>query len=121
MPDNENLNHQKAATDGAATQKDIKDLKDLILSSFDVFSSFQEELKTINISIRSLNQKVHDLESDSRAGRERLEKKMKDLESDSRTDKALLRAAQQMGFGFRGKTPYELQGNAAIEDIKEYY
>lgn len=94
----------KTATGAApATKDDIKELRNLFLSSFDVLSSFQEELKTLNSSIRSLKQKVHD------------------LESDSRTDRALLRAAQKMGFGFHEKTPYELQGNAAIEDIKEYY
>jgi len=31
------------------------------------------------------------------------------------------RAVRNSGISFKDKIPYELQGNVAIEDIKEYY
>ena len=83
-----------------------------------------EKLKPIDNRLTSLEEEFKKVDrklNDIETFNQKVDRKLKDLESDSRTDKAMLRAARQMGFGFHEKTPYELQGNAAIEDIKEYY
>lgn len=67
-----------------------------------VESNLNSRFASVENSIRSLNRKVHD------------------LESDNRTTMAVARAVREMGVGFK-EIPYQLEGNAAIENIKEYY
>lgn len=96
------------------TQKEMLEISKQIVAILDIenkiASILDDKLSPIKVELTEVKRSLGFLSS-----------RVRDLESDNRTDKALIRAARQMGFGFHEKTPYELQGNAAIEDIKEYY
>ncbi len=124
--------------------KEINDIAEQLSSILDIDnklknlqSSFDEKLEKVNSSIRDLvdrelkelrwSMENRFLEAEKRTVETQnsiksLNRKIKDIESDQRTTQAIGCAVLDSGVSFKGtRIPYPLQGNAAIEDIKDYY
>jgi hypothetical protein len=91
---------------------------------------FRQELLTVQCNIRSsFDERIIMMESKMENKFDSIEKsisslkrRVRDIESDQRTTQAFGRVIQASGISFKDSPiPYPLQGNAAIEDIKDYY
>jgi len=86
-------------------------------------NKLQAEFVAIECNIRhSFEERLQGLENNIKNSIRSLTRRVRDIESDQRTTQAIGRAVLDSGVSFKDtRIPYPLQGNAAIEDIKDYY
>uniref|UniRef100_UPI004056CE8B hypothetical protein n=1 Tax=Candidatus Electronema sp. TaxID=2698783 RepID=UPI004056CE8B len=92
-----------------------------IMMTKDEIAAVAKELSVIldiDSKFNILGERLQNVESSLK----KLTRRVRDIESDQRTTQAIGRLVQDAGLSFKDtRIPYPLQGNAAIEDIKDYY